>query len=41
LTKNRMAYLKLRLSTDGQKMEGSWHGDDPRETGLLTFHKIQ
>jgi hypothetical protein len=39
LTKNRKAHLKLRLSNDGRKMEGSWRGDDPRESGQLTFHR--
>lgn len=38
--KNRMAYLKLRLSADGSSMEGSWRGDDPRESGRLVFHRI-
>lgn len=38
--KGRKAYLQLQLSTDGQRMEGRWHGDDPRESGLLKFQKI-
>ena len=40
LPKNRMAYLKLKLSTDGRSMEGSWRGDDLRESGQLVFHRI-
>ncbi len=40
LPKNRRAHLKLRLSADGRKMEGSWQGDDPRESGRLLFHRI-
>ncbi len=38
--KNRKARLKLMLSTDGRRMEGSWKGDDPRESGQLMFHRI-
>jgi hypothetical protein len=39
-TKPRTAHLRLRLLTDGRKMEGPWFGDDPREKGQLTFHKV-
>lgn len=41
LPKNRMAYLKLRLSADGRSMEGAWRGDDPREAGQLIFYRVQ
>lgn len=37
--KDRLAHLRLRLSSDGQKIEGSFHGDDPRESGHLVFHR--
>lgn len=37
--KNRRARLRLRLSADGRRMEGSWQGEDPRESGQLTFHR--
>jgi hypothetical protein len=40
LAKKRKAQLKLRLSADGRMMEGSWRGDDPRESGRLTFQKV-
>jgi hypothetical protein len=40
LTKNKWVHLKLRLSEDGRKMEGSFRGSDPREAGGLTFHKV-
>jgi hypothetical protein len=35
----RTAHLKLTPSADGDKLEGSWRGDDPREAGLLTFYR--
>jgi hypothetical protein len=38
--KNRKAYLKLSVSADGQKLEGTWRGDDPRESGRLMFRRI-
>jgi hypothetical protein len=38
--KNRRAHLRLRLSTDGRTMTGSWQGEDPRESGQLMFHRI-
>jgi hypothetical protein len=41
MAKNRTAHLTLRLSSDRRKIEGSWHGDDPRESGRVVFHKIQ
>jgi hypothetical protein len=40
LTKNRWAHLKLTLSPDGRKMEGSFQGADPRESGWLTFRRV-
>jgi hypothetical protein len=41
LPKERTAHLSLQLSPDGQKIEGTWHGDDPKiESGQLTFHRI-
>lgn len=40
LEKNRKAQLRLRLSTNGQMMDGSWRGEDPRESGRLTFQKV-
>lgn len=39
MPKNRRAYLRLRLSADGRRMEGSWQGEDPRESGQLMFHR--
>ena len=39
MPKNRKAHLRLKLSTDGRSMEGSWQGDDPREFGQLMFHR--
>lgn len=39
-TKNRWARLQLKLSPDGQTMEGSYHGSDLREVGRLTFHRV-
>lgn len=41
LPKKRTAHLKLQLSADGQKLEGTWNGDDPREAGQLTFHRVE
>lgn len=38
--KRRSAKLKLTLSADGQKLEGTMQGNDPRESGWLTFQKI-
>jgi hypothetical protein len=38
--KNRRAQLKLTLSADGRKLEGSWRGEDPRESGRLMFQKV-
>jgi hypothetical protein len=38
--KNRRAHLRLRLSPDGRTMDGSWQGEDPRESGQLIFHRI-
>lgn len=40
LKKNRIAHLTLSISADGRKMNGSWQGNDPREFGKITFHKI-
>lgn len=40
MPKNRRAHLKLKLSSDGLRMEGSWRGDDPREYGQLLFHRV-
>jgi hypothetical protein len=40
LPKKRRAQLKLTLSADGRKLEGSWQGEDPRESGRLMFHKV-
>jgi hypothetical protein len=37
--KNRRAYLNLKLSSDGRKLEGTWKGDDPREFGQLQFNR--
>ncbi|MDX6444659.1 MAG: hypothetical protein QOH71_1733 [Blastocatellia bacterium] len=38
-SKNRRGHWKLKLSSDGQTMHGPWYGDDPRESGQLTFEK--
>lgn len=38
--KNRWAHMKLRLSDDGQRLQGSWRGDDPRESGQLMFYRV-
>lgn len=40
LTKDRWAHLQLKLSPDGQTMEGSYQGRDQRESGRLTFHRV-
>lgn len=40
MPKNRKAHLRLKLSADGRRMEGPWWGDDPRESGQLTFYRI-
>lgn len=40
MPKNRRAHLRLRLSVDGRRMEGSWQGKDPRESGQLMFHRV-
>jgi hypothetical protein len=40
IAKNRSAKLKLKLFADGQKLEGTMQGIDPRESGWLTFRKI-
>ena len=39
--KDRTAHLRLRLSNDGQRLDGSWYGNDPRESGTLSFYRIQ
>jgi hypothetical protein len=39
--KDRTATLSLTLSTDGQKMEGSFKGSDPREFGELVFQRLE
>jgi len=38
---NRIASLKLKLSGDGKRLEGTFHGLDLRETGSIAFDKIQ
>lgn len=38
--KNRRAHLRLRLSPDGRTMDGSWQGEDLRESGQLMFHRV-
>lgn len=38
---NRTAYLRLRLSSDGQRLDGSWSGDAAVETGAVSFRRIQ
>jgi hypothetical protein len=40
-TKNRKGYWNLELSSDKNAMEGTWHGDDPRESGRLQFSKLK
>jgi len=40
LKKKRWAHLQLKLSPDGQKMEGPYHGSDSGEHGWLTFHRV-
>jgi hypothetical protein len=40
LPKNRTAHLSLKLSPDGQKIVGVWHGDDHDEHGDLTFRRV-
>ncbi len=40
-TKNRKGYWQLQLSPDKNTMEGTWHGDDPRESGRLQFRKLR
>lgn len=38
--KGRKAHFRLKLSPDGKKIDGSWKGDDPRESGSIVFVKI-
>lgn len=38
---NRTAYLRLRLSSDGQRLDGSWSGNAAVETGAVSFHRVQ
>ena len=40
LTKNRRGYWQLELSSDKTTLEGSWQGDDPRESGNLKLRKV-
>ena len=40
-TKNRKGYWELQVSPDKNTMEGTWHGDDPRESGRLQFRKLR
>ncbi|HEY9405716.1 MAG TPA: hypothetical protein VIQ24_23905 [Pyrinomonadaceae bacterium] len=40
MPKNRRAHLRLKLSADGRRMEGTWQGEDPRESGQLMFHRV-
>jgi len=40
-TKNRKGYWELQLSPDKSTMAGTWHGDDPRESGRLEFRKLK
>jgi len=40
IAKNRRGHWKLTLSSDGRMMHGPWYGDDPRESGQLTFYKV-
>jgi len=40
--KGRVAHLRLQVSSDGQRIQGSWVGDDPaNETGILAFHRAE
>jgi hypothetical protein len=39
--KGRAAALSLRISEDGQKMEGSFKGLDPTEFGQVVFQKLE
>jgi hypothetical protein len=39
--KDRTAHLRLRLSSDGQRLDGTWYGDDAHESGDLSFYRIQ
>lgn len=39
--KDRIAHLRLQLSSDGQTLVGSWYGDDQREAGTLSFQRMQ
>ena len=39
--KGRMASLRLRLSEDDKKLEGTFQGLDARESGSLVFVRIQ
>lgn len=38
--KRRSAKLELKISADGQTLEGTMKGQDPRESGWLIFHKV-
>jgi hypothetical protein len=37
---NRRAYLRLRLSTDGQRLDGTWYGNAAEESGEVSFHRV-
>lgn len=39
--KNRRAHLELTLSNDGKELKGSFHGEDPIETGSVIFQKVE
>ena len=39
--KDRTAHLRLQLSSDGQRLDGTWYGNHARESGTLSFYRVQ
>ena len=40
--RSRMAHLRLQLSSDGKRIDGTWVGDDPaNESGIVAFHRAE
>jgi hypothetical protein len=39
-SKNQSAHLSLKLSDDGRSLDGSFTGSDPRESGDISFHRV-
>lgn len=39
--KDRTAHLRLQLSDDGQRLVGTWYGDNQNESGTLSFYRVE